>query len=156
LIILSCVASHTLEDKRECICVEFSSSDENARLRRPESIWRFWYLLLPDDRTLSGCMRGSDGMLLSCVTIVGQRELPQSFERDRYEHIWTHAHSRSPIDIGSFWHSSYEVFEFNQLAHAFEMRPSRELALKARLTSNTIMAVIGRVDIMNNKCRYDT
>jgi len=156
LITLSCVASHTLEDKRECICVEFSSSDENARLQRPESIWRFWYLLLPDDRTLSGCMRGSDGMLLSCVTIVGQRELPQSFERDRYEHIWTHAHSRSPIDIGSFWHSSYEVFEFNQLAHAFEIRPSRELALKARLTSNTIMAVIGCVGIMNNKCRYDT
>lgn len=48
-----------------------------------------------------------------------------------------------PVDIGSFWHSGYEVFEFNQLAHALEMRPSRELALKARLTSNTIIAVIG-------------
>lgn len=76
--------------------------------------------------------------------------------------IWAYlnSHTRSPVDISSFWHSGYEVFEFNQLAHAFEMRPSRELALKARLTSNTIMAVIGvlgRVDFMKKDKRgYDT
>lgn len=42
---------------------------------------------------------------------------------------------------GTLWHSAYEVFEFNQLAHAFEIRSTRQLVLKARLTSNTIMPV---------------
>lgn len=77
-----------------------------ARMRSVPASWepiqRFWYLLLPDDRTLSSWTRGSDGMLLSCVTIVGQRELPQSFERDRYEHIWTHAHALGPSTSARF------------------------------------------------------
>lgn len=41
--------------------------------------------------------------------------------------IWAYLNSRTrgPLDINALWHPSYEVFEFNQLAHAFEMRPLR-------------------------------
>lgn len=111
------------EVSRECTRVKFSS-DGNMRLRWP--IRRFRYLLLPDDRTLSDWLRGSDGMLLSCVTIVGQREsyLSPLSETDMSIFELTHTHP-VPLDINALWHSSYEVFEFNQLAHAFEMRPSR-------------------------------
>lgn len=81
-------------------------------------------------------------MLLSCVTIVGQRVTSVLWVLVRYEHIWTHAYGcRSLSRRGTLWHSAYEVFEFNQLAHAFEIRSTRQLVLKARLTSNTIMPV---------------
>lgn len=52
-----------------------------------------WYLLLPDERPLRVWPRGPDGMLLSCVTIVGQRVTSVLWVVVRYEHIWTHAHA---------------------------------------------------------------
>lgn len=59
--------------------------------------------------------------------------------------IWAYLNSRTRRLVyrrGTLWHSAYEVFEFNQLAHAFEIRSPRQLVLKARLTSNTIMPVV--------------
>lgn len=100
-----------------------------------------WYLLVPDERPLRvRARRGPVGMLLSCVTIVGQRVTSALWVR--YEHIWTHAHAAARLVYrrGTLWHSAYEVFEFNQPGHAFEIRSSRQL--KARLTSNTIMPVV--------------
>lgn len=52
------------------------------------------YLLLPDERPLRVRARGPVGMLLSCVTIVGQRVTSVLWAAVRYEHIWTHAHAR--------------------------------------------------------------
>lgn len=72
---------------------EFDADGPGGRINSP-----IWYLLLPDDRPLRVWPRGPDGMLLSCVTIVGQRVTSVLWVPVRYEHIWTHAHGDWSID----------------------------------------------------------
>lgn len=114
---------------------------------RAEPIQRFRYLLLPDDRTLSGWLRGSDGMLLSCVTIVGQREsyLSPLSETDMSIFELTHTRPVRSTSTRSGIRATRCLNLINLLMRSRCDRRVCELALKARLTSNTIMAVIGHV-----------